>query len=108
MLDAHQLRWTQIAAGVCLLSFAGLLIRLVRLRGATRNAGNWDKIEGVIIASEIDQPASHLSDDDTDATPVIRYRYRVNGHDFEGDRIRVGGVSMTTRGLAMWEVCPYS
>ncbi len=47
----------QIAAGVCLLNFAGLLIRLVRLRGATRNAGNWDKVEGVIIASEVDQPA---------------------------------------------------
>ena len=67
MLDAHQLLWTQIAAGVCLLNFAGLLIRLVRLRGATRNAGNWDKVEGVIIASEVAQPASHLSDDEMKA-----------------------------------------
>jgi hypothetical protein len=107
MLDAHQLLWTQIAAGVCLLNFAGLLIRLVRLRGATRNARNWDKIEGVIIASEVDQPASHLSDDATDVTPVIRYRYRINGHDLEGDRIRVGGVPMTTRLLAMQQVARY-
>jgi hypothetical protein len=107
MLDAHQLLWTQIAAGVCLLNFAGLLIRLVRLRGATQTASKWDKVEGVIIASEVDQPLSHLSDDETDATPVIRYRYRINGHDLEGDRIRVGGVPMTTRLLAMQQVARY-
>jgi len=107
MLDAHQLLWTQIAAGVCLLNFAGLLIRLVRLRGATQTASKWDKVEGVIIASEVDQPLSHLSDDETDATPVIRYRYPINGHDFEGDRIRVGGVPMTTRLLAMQQVSRY-
>jgi hypothetical protein len=54
MLDAHQLLWTQIAAGVCLLNFAGLLFRLVRLRGQTRSASKWSKVDGIIIASGVD------------------------------------------------------
>jgi len=107
MLDAHQLLWTQIAAGVCLLNFAGLLFRLVRLRGETRTASKWSKVDGVIIASEVDQPPSHVSDDETDATPIIRYRYRIDGNDIEGDRIRIGGVPMTTRLLAMQQVARY-
>jgi len=107
MLDAHQLLWTQIAAGVCLLNFAGLLFRLFRLRAETQTAGKWNKIEGVIIVSEVEQPPSHASDDLTDATSVIRYRYRVDGRDFEGDRIRVGGVPMTTRMLAIRQVARY-
>jgi len=107
MLDAHQLLWTQIAAGVCLLNFVGLLFRLVRLRGETQSAGKWDKVEGLIVASEVDQPPPHMSDDQDDATPVIRYRYRINGQDLEGDRIRVGGVPMTTRLLAMQQVARY-
>jgi hypothetical protein len=107
MLDAHQLLWTQIAAGVCLLNFAGLLFRLVRLRGETQAARNWDRVEGIIIASEVDQPPSHVSDDQDDATPVIRYRYRIDGNDLEGDHIRVGGVPMTTRLLAMQQVARY-
>jgi Protein of unknown function (DUF3592) len=107
MLDAHQLLWTQIAAGVCLLNFAGLLIGLVRLRGETQTAGKWDRVEGVIIASEVDQPLSDVSDDQDDATAVIRYRYRVDGNDLEGDRIRVGGVPMTTRLQAMQQVARY-
>jgi Protein of unknown function (DUF3592) len=107
MLNAHQLLWTQIAAGVCLLNFAGLLFRLVRLRSETRSAGKWDKVEGVIIASEVDQPLSHMSDDEDDATPVIRYRYRINGNDIEGDGVRVGGMPMTTRLEATQQVARY-
>jgi hypothetical protein len=105
MLDAHQLLWTQIAAGVCLLNFAGLLFRLVRLRGQTRSASKWSKVDGIIIASGVDQPPSHVSDDETDATPVIRYRYRIDGNDLEGDRIGIGDVPMTTRLLAMQHRC---
>ena len=107
MLDAHRLLWTQIAAGVCLLNFGDLLFRSVRLRAETRVAGRWDRVEGVIIASEVDQPPARVSDDETDATPVIRYRYRINGNDLEGDRNRLGGVPMTTRLLAMQQVARY-
>ena len=100
MLDAHQLLWTQIAAGVCLLIFGGLLFNLLRLRGQMQAASNWNKIEGVIIVSEVEQPPAHISDDLNDATPIIRYRYRVGGQDLESDRIRIGGQPLTTRVLA--------
>jgi hypothetical protein len=100
MLDAQHLLWTQIAAGVCLLIFSGLLFNLVRPRGQMKAASNWDRIEGVIIASGVEQPVSHVSDDLNDATPVIRYRYRAGGQDHEGDQVRIDGQPMTTRVLA--------
>ena len=100
MLDAQQLFWTQIAAGVCLLAFGGLLFNLLRMRSQMKAAETWNRIEGVIVASGVDQPPSHLSDDLNDATPVIRYRYRADGQDFEGDRLKIGGQPMTTRVLA--------
>jgi hypothetical protein len=100
MLDAHQLLWTQIAAGTCLLIFGAMLLNLLRLRSRMQAAGEWDKIEGVIIASGVEQPPSHRSDDLNDASPVIRYRYRAGGQELESDRIRVGGQPLTTRVLA--------
>ncbi len=78
MLDAHQLLWTQIAAGVCTLNFGG-----------------WDRVEGVITASEVEQPASHVSDDLDD------------GQDFDGDQVQVGGPPLTTRVLARRLIARY-
>ena len=46
MLDAHQLLWTQIAAGICLLIFGGMLYNLIRVRGQMRAARIWDKVDG--------------------------------------------------------------
>jgi hypothetical protein len=63
-------------------------------------ARNWDRVEGVITASEVEQPASHVSDDLNDATPIIRYRYQAGGQDIEGDQVRIGGLPLTTRVLA--------
>lgn len=100
MLDAHQLLWTQIAAGVCLLIFAALLFSLVRHRGRMEAAQGWTRTEGVITASKVDQPPEHFSDDLNDAKPIVRYRYRVGGQDFDGDRIAIGGQALTTRVLA--------
>jgi hypothetical protein len=100
MLDAHQLLWTQIAAGFCLLNFVLLLYNLIRSRQRMQAARSWDRIEGVITASEVEQPASHVSDDLNDATPIIRYRYRAGGQDLEGDQVQIGGVPLTTRVLA--------
>jgi hypothetical protein len=100
MLDAQQLLWTQIAAGVCLLIFGGLLFNLVRMRGRMQAARNWSKTEGVITVSMVDQPPQHASDDLNDATPIIRYRYRVGGRDLESDQVAIGGLPMMTRVLA--------
>ena len=107
MLDAHQLLWTQIAAGGCLLISGGLLFNLFRLRSKMRAASSWNTIEGVIIASAVQQPPSHLSDDLNDATPLIRYRYRMDGQDLESDHITIGGMPMTTRVLAARLVARY-
>jgi hypothetical protein len=107
MLDAHQLLWTQIAAGVCSLNFGGLVYNLFRSRRRSQAARSWDKIEGVITASEVEQPASHVSDDLDDATPIIRYRYRAGGEDRESDQVQIGGLPLTTRVLAGRRIARY-
>jgi hypothetical protein len=100
MLDADQLLWTQIAAGVCLLLFAGTLFNLFRLRSRMQAAQQWDKVEGVVTVSRVDQPPAHMSDDLNDAAPIIRYRYRSGGRDLEGDRIAIDGQPLMTRVLS--------
>ena len=100
MLDAHQLLLTQIAAGICLLLFAATLFNVVRMRGRMQAAQGWGKVEGIITTSMVEQPATHASDDLIDATPVIRYRYRVGGQELESDKVAVGGLSVTTKVLA--------
>jgi len=107
MLDAHQLLWTQIAAGVTFLMFGGILFNVLRMRSQMQAASHWDRIEGVITVSRVDQPPSHVSDDLNDATPVIRYRYRVGGQDIESDQVRIGGTALTTRVLAGGLVARY-
>jgi hypothetical protein len=107
MLDAHQLLWTQIAAGICLLLFGGFLFNLLRMRNQMRAARNWDKAEGIITVSKVDQPAVHVSDDLDDATPIVRYRYRAGGQELEGDRITFGAQPLTTRVLAGGVVARY-
>jgi hypothetical protein len=107
MLDAKQLLWTQSAAGICLLIFGGLLYNLFRLRSQMKAAGNWNRVEGVITASGVEQPSSHASDDLNDASPVIRYRYRVDGQDLKSDQVRIVGQPMTTRVLAARMVARY-
>lgn len=100
MLDAQGLMWTEIAAGIAVLLFGLSLYGLLHMRSRMKHARTWDKVAGVITASGVDQPAAHVSDDQNDATPVIRYRYRVGGRDFESDKVNVGGLAMTTRVLA--------
>src|SRR5450631_4123112 len=107
MLDARQLLWTQLAAGICLLIFGGLLYGLLRLRSQMKAARSWNRVEGVIIASAVEQPPSHASDDLNDASPVIRYRYRADGQQLESDRVRIGGQPLTTLVLAGRQVAGY-
>ncbi|MDN3276331.1 DUF3592 domain-containing protein [Frankia sp. RB7] len=100
MLDAHQLMWTQIAAGISVLLFGLMLFNLVRMWGRMQAARSWDKVEGIITVSQVDQPATHTSDDQNDAKPIIRYRYQAGGQELESDKVFVGGAAMTTRVLA--------
>ncbi|KJC54611.1 hypothetical protein UB31_02940 [Bradyrhizobium sp. LTSP849] len=100
MLDAQQLMWTQIAAGITVLLFGLMLFSLVRMRGRMQAARSWDKVEGIITVSRVDQPAAHASDDQNDAKPIIRYRYQAGGQELESDNIFVGGPAIMTRVLA--------
>ncbi|MGT2436876.1 DUF3592 domain-containing protein [Bradyrhizobium betae] len=100
MLNAQQLMWTQIAAGISVLLFGLMLVNLVRMRGRMQAARSWDKVEGVITVSTVEQPEAHVSDDQNDAKPIIRYRYRAGGEELEGDKVFVGGIAMTTKVLA--------
>jgi hypothetical protein len=107
MLDAQQLLWTQIGAGVCLLIFGGQVFNLFRIRSQMRAAEGWNAIDGVITVSRVDQPPSHISDDQNDASPVIHYRYRAGGQDLESDQIKIGGQPLTTRVLAGRQIARY-
>ena len=107
MLDAQHLLWTQIAAGVCLLIFAGQLFNLIRMRSQMQAAASWGMVEGIITVSKVDQPPSHVSDDLDDASPVIRYRYHAAGQDLESDRIMPGGTPLMTRVLALRQAARY-
>jgi hypothetical protein len=100
MLNAQQLMWTQIAAGIAVLLFGLTLLNLVRMRGRMQAARSWDRVEGIITVSRVDQPAAHASDDRNDAKPIIRYRYQAGGQELESDKIFVGGPAITTRVLA--------
>ena len=106
-MDHTQLLFTQLAAGLFFLMFAGALFNLIRLRGRIGEAAVWPAAEGMIIASSVDAPATHVSDDANDATPVVRYRYRVGGREFEGDKVRPGGEPLTTRTLATRRAARY-
>lgn len=101
MLDAQGLMWTQIAAGISALLFGLMLFNLVRMRGQMQAARSWDKVEGIVTVSTVDQPATHASDDRNDAKPIIRYRYHAGVEELEGDKIFVGGIAMTTKALAI-------
>jgi len=107
MLDASQLFYTQIAAGVCLLIFAGLAYNLLRLRRQMEASKAWIKSDGDIVASEAKIPLSHTSDDQDDVDAVIRYRYRVGGQIHESDCIKFGGQPMMSRAFAEALVAKY-
>jgi hypothetical protein len=100
MLNAQQLMWTQIAAGIAVMLFGLTLFNLIRMRGRMVAARSWDKVEGIITVSRVDQPTAHSSDDRNDAKPIIRYRYQAGGQELEGDKIFVSGTVITTRVLA--------
>src|SRR3954464_5930499 len=54
MLNAQQLMWTQIAAGIAVLLFGLTLFNLIRMRGRLVGARSWDKVEGIITVSLVD------------------------------------------------------
>ena len=107
MLDASQLLYTQIAAGVCLLIAAGFLYDMLRVRRAMEASKAWVKVEGDIVRSEAKIPPSHMFDDQSDVDPVILYRYRVGDQAHQSERVKFGGQASLTRAMAETLVAKY-
>lgn len=93
MLSATALMWTRIAAGIfaflAVNAGYGIWLQLKKSRGGQ----NWRVTQGEIITSAISTTATHTSDDDSDYTANITYRYKVGAKDYEGHRVRFGSPS---------------
>jgi len=107
MLTGSALIWTYVAAGFCVFMVANLLYAIWRGRNQVAAGKTWARTPGEVIESKVDAAGSHTSDDDSDCTPVVRYRYTVNGKSYESDRIVFGGQPDTTKLLAEKLVAKY-
>jgi hypothetical protein len=107
MLSDQALLWTIVAAAVCAFLAAGLLFSIVRMRRRMAASRSWPVVPGEIVQSEVDVPAAHDSDDASDCTAKIRYRYRVGDQQHESDCVQPGGTAMTRRLFAEELVARY-
>jgi hypothetical protein len=107
MLSDQALLWTIVAAAVCAFLAAGLLFSIVRMRRRMAASRSWPVVPGEIVQSEVDVPAAHDSDDASDCTAKIRYRYRVGDQEHESDCVQPGGTAMTRRLFAEELVARY-
>jgi Protein of unknown function (DUF3592) len=107
MLSQHALFWTTVGAALCALFAAGLLHSLIKAWRRIAASRAWPVASGQIVVSAVDVPQTHDSDDATDCTARIRYRYRVAGKDYESDSVTPGGGAMLRRQFAEELVARY-
>ncbi|SHL57936.1 Protein of unknown function [Bradyrhizobium lablabi] len=107
MLSANALLWTRIGALVAFLIAANLVYALWKARRQASSIRQWLIVPGEIIACEVTAPKVHTSDEETDCSVNLRYRYRVGLKDFEGSHIHAGREAMTTRLLAEQTAAKY-
>lgn len=92
MLSSTALIWTIVVAAVCWLIVIGQLRALYRSVGDSSAQRRWSVAQGKITASRLGVAPTHPSGlDPAEAGPVMRYRYRVGGKDYEGDGFQIGG-----------------
>ena len=91
MLTATALLWTRIVAGFCVFITAGLIRALWQRRNEVARGKNWPATGAEIIHSEAEIPPTRSSEEEPDCRVNIRYRYRVDAREYEGDRLRFGG-----------------
>ncbi len=97
MLSSTALVWTWIgAAFVCFLA-VNFAYALWKLRSQASSSRHWPSVKGQIVASEVKAPKVHSSDEDTDCSIALSYRYSVAGKEHRGSHIRAGGEPMMTR-----------
>jgi hypothetical protein len=107
MLTGSALIWTYVATGICLFIWANLVYAVWRGRNQVAAGKNWARAAGVIVTSKAEVPPSHTSDEDSDCTPTVRYRFSVDGKTYEGSHIQFGGQPDTMRMLAEQIVAKY-
>ncbi|MFI4995503.1 MAG: DUF3592 domain-containing protein [Hyphomicrobiales bacterium] len=100
MLSASALLWTRIWAAVALFFVVNLAYAVLKARRQASSSSHWPIAKGEVIASKVQVPKVHSSDEDTDCSAEIRYRYHVGGKDHEGSHIHAGRDAMTTRQFA--------
>jgi hypothetical protein len=99
-LDQSAWIWTGVAAAVALLIDYIIAVTIWRNRNQVAAGKAWARTDGEVIASGVDVPATHDSDEEGDCRPTVRYRYTVGGKTHESDRIRFGVETVTTRMFA--------
>jgi Protein of unknown function (DUF3592) len=107
MLTGSALTWTYVATAISLIAWANLVFTIWRGRNQVAAGKIWARTAAEIIESEVEVAGSHCSDEVPDCAPRVRYRYSVAGKTYEGDRIRFGSRSDTTRMLAERIIAKY-
>lgn len=73
-----------------LLTLAGVSVTAIALHQlllAVRSK-RWPAVQGTVLGSRVDEVTG---DEATLLHPIVRYRYTVNGQNYTGTRIRIGG-----------------
>jgi hypothetical protein len=100
MLSSTALLWTRIGAAGALFVVANLVYALWKARRQASSSARWPAVAGEITACEVKIPSTHSSDDDSDCSVEISYRYRVGAKEYKGTHIHAGREAMTTRDRA--------
>lgn len=107
MLTGSALTWTYVGAAFSLFMVANLVYAIWLGRRQAAGGRAWASAPGEILVSGVDPAGSHTSDDSADCVAAVRYRYAVAGRVYEGERIRFGGRTNTTRLIAERTVARY-
>lgn len=107
MLTGSALTWNYIATAFSLFMLVNLIYAVWLDRHQVAKGKKWARTTGEIIASQVDVPQTHTSDDETDCTPRVRYRYTVDGKSYESDRIAFRRQPDTTRMIAGQVIAKY-
>ena len=100
MLSDNALLWTRISAVAAVVIAANLIYALWKARRQAAAMTQWQTVPGEIIACEVSVPRVHTSEEDSDCSVNLRYRFRVGPRDYEGSHIHASREAMTTRMLA--------
>jgi hypothetical protein len=90
-----------LCGGFFLLLFLGigiwLIVRSIRERNKVDESQGWPTTLGQVLHNSVAESVATSDDDVTTYHPEITYSYKVNGQDYEGNRIMIGAVPSGTQ-----------